>query len=296
MGTSTSPIAALRASFVSTRSEPHVTARRTLAGAFALFLGAAGAAASIATGCSSTPPTRLVVAVSTQARVPKDLRSVRVVVDSEGKPVSCTTIAIDGGDGRLPRTLIVEGAAGQAATVTVAGFKNSPAGDCRDLSEALVVRQTRTHLAADETLLVSMPLRHACFDVKCGDGETCAAGECVPAEVDSNKLVDYADPLVFGNTSFCLPTLKCFDNRIPALLLDEASCTFQLTLDVTTDKGINIELVHDDLSREILDLDPSEGFTVDPEKHDRFALAPGLCRRFHERKIAAVSIGVGCPS
>jgi hypothetical protein len=276
-----------------------MTTRRALARAAAWFaVGTAGAAsiASIATGCSSTPPTRLVVAVSTQARVPKDLRTVRVVVDSGGKPVSCTSIAIESADGRLPRTLIVEGAAGQEATITVAGFKTAPASDCRDLGEATVVRQTRTHLAAGESLLVSMPLRHSCFDVKCSDGETCAAGECVPSAVDSNKLIDYADPLVFGNTSFCLPVLKCFENRIPALLLDEASCTFQLTLDVTTDKGINVELVHDDLSREVLDLDPSEGFTIDPDKHDQFALAPGLCRRFRERKIAAVSIGVGCPS
>jgi hypothetical protein len=270
-----------------------------LAGTLTLVVGCAwGLAFALAAGCSSSPSTRLVVAVSTQARVPKDLRAVRVVVESAGKLASCTTVAIDAdgpGARRLPQTVVVEGAAGQDANVTVAGFASAPDGACTDLSKAVVLRRAKTRLAADESLLLPMALRHACFDVSCGEGETCAAGECVPTDVDPNKLVDYADALVFGDTSFCLPRLKCFENRIPALLLDEASCTFQLTLDVTTDKGINIELVHDDLSREVLDLDPVEGFSIDAQKPDRFTLAPGLCKRFRARKIAAVSIGVGCP-
>jgi hypothetical protein len=246
-------------------------------------------------GCGATRSTGIVIGVSTQARVPKEIQAVRVLVRRADETVSCTTTTVT--DPRaLPQTELVTGAGGQDLTVTVAGFASPPGGACADLSKALLVRRAHTRMVDGETLYLPMPLRYACFDVTCAEGETCAAGACVSAEIPPETLVDYADPLVFGTTSFCLSESRCFETRVPALLLDRAACVFQLTGDVTVDAGINVEILHDNLSREVLDLDPREGFTVDATKPDRFALAPALCARFRDRRISAVFAGAGCPS
>src|SRR5262249_35067185 len=99
--------------------------------------------------------------------------------------------------------------------------------------------------------------------------------------------------------SFCFPRSVCFEDVIPAVLANPADCTFQLPDEVPDDaknRGFgNIEVLHDDLSREILDADPVEGFTRVPGRNDQFRLAPGLCARYRARTIASLYIGANCP-
>ncbi len=257
--------------------------------ACALFVG--GGVRALA-ACASDPDPEIVVGVSTQMRVPKEIRSARVRLEPEGAAATCATIDLVATP--LPRTVRATG--NGAITVTVAAFAGPPPEACDDLTGAVVVRRATTRFVSGESLYLPMPLKYTCSGVTCDAGQTCLGGACASDTVDSNGLVEYDDALLFGGTSFCLSRGLCLDDRVPALLLDPKACTFQLTADVTIDKGINVELVNDNLSREVLDLDPVEGYTVDASVPDQFRLAPSLCARYAAGKIASISVGVGCPS
>jgi hypothetical protein len=164
---------------------------------------------------------------------------------------------------------------------------------------ALVVRRAHTRFEGRERLFVSLPLRHACANVACPDGQTCAAGACVSAEVSSGALVTYDEALTRSDGRFCFPRSDCFEDVIPAVLANPDDCTFQLPDEVPDDaknRGFgNLEILHDDLSREVLDQDPVEGFTRVPGTNDKFRLAPGLCARYRSRTVASLYIGANCP-
>lgn len=250
-------------------------------------------------GCSTPQPTGIVVGVTSQIPLPRDLRAIHVLVEADGAAPSCTTYA------RLPITVDTRSSGGRSVTVTVAGFAQEPAGDCANLDGALLVRKARTTFVDGQLLYLPMALRHACALVACSATESCSAGECTPIDVDSSGLIHYSDALAYGDTSFCFPVSKCADNRAPVVPLGrEDPCTFVLPVKdpandagpIMLDAGVNVQLVHDDLTTEMLDLDPKEGFSVDPAKQDRFTVSPGLCRtRFANGKVNAVLVDVGCP-
>lgn len=259
---------------------------------------AAGALGAGSVSCGDARTTALVVGVSTQARVPKDLATVTVLVEPRAGGVgTCSVLALDG-----TRTLVVRasGAAGQELRVTVSGFAEaSVPGACSTTLTPKVVRRARARLVDGEELYLPMPLRHACFGVGCdaASDQTCAAGACVPDDSVARGLTRYDETSTSGETSFCLSKVNCFDDRVPGLLLDDQTCDFRMTADVTSAKGVNVEFVHEDLTREVLDVDdPVEGYTLDPDHPERFRLAPGLCDRVRKNQVAAVSVGVGCPS
>ncbi len=250
-------------------------------------------------GCSTPQPTGIVVGVTSQIPIPRDLRAIHVLVEADAAPPTCTTYA------RLPITVDTRSSGGHALTVTVAAFAKEPSGDCASLDGALIVRKARTTFVDGQLLYLPMALRHACALVSCSATESCAAGECTPIDVDSSGLIRYSDALAHGDTSFCFPISKCTDNRAPVVPVGkEDPCTFVLPVKdpandagaILLDAGVNVQLVHDDLTTEMLDLDPKEGFSVDPAKQDRFNLAPGLCRtRLANGKVNAVLVDVGCP-
>ena len=68
----------------------------------------------------------------------------------------------------------------------------------------------------------------------CADGETCIAGKCVDAKVDSSTLPDYLDKSALGDGS-CLDVATCFDDGAIAAV-DLASCTIPPT------PGVNFAL------------------------------------------------------
>ena len=72
-------------------------------------------------------------------------------------------------------------------------------------------------------------------------------------------------------------------------------CTYQLPDEDIHPDRLNVEILHDDFAREVLDLDPVEGFVRVPDTATRFRLAPGLCKRMQARKIATLFVGADCP-
>jgi hypothetical protein len=136
-----------------------------------------------------------------------------------------------------------------------------------------------------------MPLRKLCAGVSCPDGETCFAGVCAADAIDPSKLVVFSDALV-TDTSFCVSPHGCFEDVVPALLANDRDCTFQLPDWAHLGDHMNVELLHADLSREILDVDAVEGFTRIDESH--FRIAPNVCARYLSRDIAALYVGANC--
>lgn len=273
---------------------------RRFAACSALAAAALATLPSATTGCASDPPS-IVVGVITQMRVPKDLRSVRVVA-KVGGVTTCEAFAADTPDESLPRAVTLSGNANDPVEVTVAGFavpKTALPADACSLDGALVVRSASTHLVDAQSLFLPMPLRYLCEGVSCAAGQTCFAGACDADDVDPAALTRYSDPVLYGNTSFCISNASCLDHRSPVFLADPAACTFDFAIDDVSfdDQGVNIELVHDNLEREVVDVgDVREGFTYDHKTPKAFTLAPRLCDAVKSGKITALSAGVGCPA
>ena len=89
-------------------------------------LAALGTSALVWSGCEGKKQTELVAGISTQVRVPKDLKTIRVDVLVGGTQVKCDSYRVFDGKVQLPRTLgtlpIDDSNRGLPLTITVAGY------------------------------------------------------------------------------------------------------------------------------------------------------------------------------
>lgn len=272
-------------------------------------------------GCSGTQPTEIVAAVTTQMRVPKELKSVGVLVQRGGQVVFCQGYPVVDGAVTLPATLAVEPAevrAGEplksdAVTVTYYGFTTAEPSSYQDcvfshpepkdvpsaepganntgkVGELRVMRRQRSPYAEDRVLFMPMPLREACAGVPCtGEDEACLGGVCTKIDVEPGTLVDYRPEFVFGESSTCFSLDRCVPNErlFAASLSDVTTCSFELPVppDAKLTPGTtNVVVVYDSFGIEVLDKDPVEGFIVpDPAEPQKFRLSPNLCSGAYKR-------------
>ena len=231
------------------------TGRRVRIGAMLAAFGVLG----LWTGCSSKKQTELVAGVSTQVRVPKDLKAIRIDVATSGVLRFCNVYPVVNGRARLPRTLGL--AAGpdpnQPVTITVTGYSLSPddptfpqdVNDClsaprvKPLSTAQnpkpegtarVLRRSRQPYVESRVLFLPMPLKFSCFEKDCAgaDGQsdyTCKAGKCVPPD-NTATLVDYNENQILGNSNTCFSPSRCLTDAVPALPVpvDPKTCVFAI--------------------------------------------------------------------
>ncbi len=267
-------------------------------------------------GCEATEATEYVAGVTTQIQVPKDIRSIRIDITPPGGANStCYTYDVDPVTGtvRLPSThgLVSSKDPSLPVTLTVTGFyeplsvAGPQIGDCLvspsklngDLG-ARILRRARQPYVPSKILYLPMPLRYACYDKKCEDGETCVGGECRTADLDPAKLVEYSDAIFKGDSNQCFSASQCMAAKAPATVLDAASCKFALPegIPIPEGSGLNVRIVHDNFSVEQLDLDPDEGFTIpDATKPREFQLAAPLCAsRYKTGKIFSVEVSPLC--
>jgi hypothetical protein len=287
--------------------------KRTTRTLFALSLVAGTAMTWV--GCSPKKQTELVPGVSTQVKVPKELKSIRVDAVVGGQNVFCGVYDVVNGYARLPRTLALQstGKTG-GVTVYVTGFRAgtldpeatqdqqacaiTPIPTVKDLKNvdgtSRVLRAAKTNYRQDHVLYLPMPLKFSCFDKGCpiDQNQVCKAGKCVAMDVDETKLPEYNDNLVFGNSSTCFSPQLCLADAVLPEVVDAASCQFALWKSpgapdagadipfVTNGSGLNVRVFYDDGSvSEVLDYDQDEGFYVPhPDTAPQiFQLADGLC-------------------
>lgn len=281
----------------------------------ALTLGLVAATALAWSGCDAKKQTEYVAGVSTQVQVPRDLKAIRIDITVGGALIECRAYRVYDGKVQLPRSLGNFPATGTPGadplTVTVTGFTEdftegagkdvydnctvtAAAIDAKKQPETRILRRSRQPYVLDSVLFLPMPLKYSCFDKACKDGETCAAGVCTDAKIDETKLPKWKDDLLDGTGANCFSASQCFAGAVPAVTVNPDECIYAIPNTASAPPlapgappnpvtspgdGINVEVTYDGgYTREILDKDPVEGFTIpDPSKPQRFRLAPGLC-------------------
>lgn len=294
---------------------------------------AAGVIASSAWGaggCAANKQTELVPGVMSQIQVPRNLQVVRVDVQAQGVAgSSCYIQSVDPltGGVTLPRTLgvVPDGDDGRLVTVTVTGYSlpegapNVPSlGDClaspfqdpMSAAAVKILRRSRQRYVGGKILFLPMPLRYSCWEAaQCKDDETCVAGACVPAAIDSATLTEFRSDLIDGTSNTCFSAKQCFaDAVVAAKVVDAATCTYAYPLpSAPLGSGVNVRVYYDHGESEILDVDDAstpenlrEGFTIpDASKPQQFKLAKALCDMVKgtstsPRRIIEVRMGTVC--
>lgn len=212
----------------------------------ALVVGVCAGATVLGSGCERKEATEYVTGVSTQVSVPRDLKAIRLQVSTAGVTQFCRAYRVYDGKVLLPRSL---GTFSQTATAnsvanpitySILGIAEDTEGsgnevftsDCTvgtvGTNNVRVLRRSTQPYILNEILLLPMPLKYSCFDVKCGDTETCKGGTCVPDTTDPKTLQKYNGDIQEGDGSDCFSTGLCMGAAIPAIMTDAATCTFVL--------------------------------------------------------------------
>jgi hypothetical protein len=277
----------------------------------AIVLSSCLSAAVVWSGCEAKQATEYVTGISTQVTVPRDLKAVRVEVSVGGVPQFCRGYKVYDGKVQLPRSLGTYPNSDSAlnsgpVTYTISGLSSDNLEDpffaaCTQArvssDDVRIIRRSRQPYIKDEILFLPMPLTYACYDKICGDDETCKGGKCVSAtltDAELKLLPRYTPDLVDGTGATCFSRDACLPYQSPpAILVDASNCTYAVPSTPSappplpgadnpippTGDGVNVEITYDGgLVREVLNLDPLEGFFIpDPQFPQRFRLAEGLC-------------------
>ncbi len=295
----------------------------------ALTASALGCAVWGAGGCTATKQTELVPGVVSQIQVPRNLRTVRIDIQPQGQQSTCYIRSVDPNTGgvTLPRTLgvVPNGDNARLVTVTVTGYTVteddpsvpkslqdclfSPFNDGHYAGEVKILRRSRQPYANGRIVFVPMPLRYSCWEAdQCKDTETCVAGKCVDAAVDTARLPEFNDGLVDGTANTCFSPKTCLaDALVAAKVVDVATCKYAFPSPMVNGSGVNVRVYYDNGESEVLDVDDAasdpkmrEGFTIPDAAKQEFLLAPNLCDLVKQtdplkRRILEVRMGTLCP-
>jgi hypothetical protein len=200
--------------------------------------------------CSEPEPLgSLMLAISTDLYIDKDVNRVDILVQPETGPAQSSefNLAPSFGGQYLPGTFsIIEGSTpGEFVRVRViARQDNTPR----------VVREAAVRIPRRRTAVLSVPIQWLCDGhvrqegqttrSSCPENETCRSGACVPDAVDEAALPEYEPAAVFGGGNptgggTCFDTVPCFEGASePALDLD--NCV--LDEPVTSDLNVALRL------------------------------------------------------
>lgn len=218
----------------------------------------------LAFSCSdkvANPKGQLMIAISTDMDIPKDVTDIRVWITSTrlGRTETIYDVTYHvGPDGaRIPGTFAVVAGDDPAKPVEIRVIGERPT------AAPITLRQAITRVPTDRIALLPMPVQWLCTErgvakvpgdennpnyrlqSDCPEGETCISGSCRPAQVDPAELKTYRPELVFGGgrgngNGQCFDVLACFDSpsAVPAVV-ERASCTITVPQD---DHALNIGL------------------------------------------------------
>ena len=220
-------------------------------GLAALFMAAA------ATGCGNDAG-EIVLVIQTDLSLPKDVSSIRIEVFNNGVPKFKNDYErlgnLENQPILLPGSLTLVGSEDPAETIHIVASAhvggldnpNLPGGK-NGIPDLRTVREVFTTIPQRRSVALQMPLQFLCdgsgkFDDEGGvtsscvkEGETCIAGSCQDATIDSSTLRDYTanDLYVPG---VCIEVKVCFDNNSPAAV-DTTDCSID-----AAGGGVNVGL------------------------------------------------------
>jgi hypothetical protein len=175
------------------------------------------------------PRGELMLAISADMSIPKNMNQVYVeVLDETGSKSFATYPLRPEALGQpMPGSLAIIPPDGGGQKIRIrlrAEHDNANGGD----PTVRVVREAVVKIPTGRTAMLTMPLRWLCdgkhkqqadgsWVSDCPNaGDTCAAGVCVTADVDSNALPDYNPALIYGggdengNGGTCMDVIQCF--------------------------------------------------------------------------------------
>jgi hypothetical protein len=276
----------------------------------------------LAWGCGADPKVRgqLMIAVSADMSIPKNMNQVVVqVLDESGFEQKFTyPIRPENLGHPMPGTLAIlpPNAGGQHVRVRVLAQRDDGLGD----PTIRVMREAAVNVPTDRVAMLAMPLRWLCdgkvskaadgsLTSDCGKGKTCAAGACVSATVDEKALPAYSPAQVFGGGDErgiggeCMDVQGCFASSV--VVTPDGSCTVAIPSGASVD-SLNVAMVlapggdghcvkNPDGSEGRcflpLDRDPVEGWH---EESGRIQLPPVVCAPETVKKIQAVALTTSC--
>jgi hypothetical protein len=205
---------------------------------------ALGALVFAACAPKDKPRGELMIAISTDVAIPKDMNQVVVeVLNDNGTQQSFTYRILPEDLGKpMPGTLalVPPNAGGQRVRVRLIAERDSGTGGP---PTPRVVREATVNVPTDRILTLPMPLRWLCdehylmtpeggYQSDCAPDETCAAGKCVSAVHDSLKLLGYDQRTIFGGGD---------ENGVGGQCLDVPAC-FATSIGVTPDEGCTLAI------------------------------------------------------
>ena len=240
------------------------------------------ASAAFTASCASTDKTtQITLALESETEIPKELDSflLRVFSTRTGELRFEKRYTPGPGEG-FPTTLAVipadEDALASPVRIELEGYSNS---------NLFLKRRAIVSYFRNRNLLLSLPLRMACFDFKaCGVDETCAGGQCIKAVTDPAKLLDYREDLVFGKAGSCFDEQTCLVGSDKLTVRED--CTFDLPAGVSETDG-NVSVQWAAAPSRLLGLeanDTQEGWKRAGPLAGR--LSQGACDSYFQRKDA----------
>lgn len=258
----------------------------------AMWIGTAAIVAAASACTTKDTSTQITIALSSETEIPKELTEFRLTVTkgngslvhdftydvrtSFAFPQTIALVPSDADAVKMPVTVEVEGtrtalnpATNQVETTTI------------------VFRRAIVSYFEGRTILVSMPLRMACFQYgrgDCGATDSCVGGVCKPATVESSKVVDYDPSYVFPTPGKCFDDAKCIGGSTP-VTVDFGDCSFTVPNGDTSHVNASVEWLAAPERVIVLNgNDPDEGWTARDATHG--VLSPGVCKALQLQKAA----------
>ena len=250
----------------------------------------------------------LMLTITTDLEPPKDFDEIHVEVLSFGSVQFSNDYAVGERDLRLPSTLglVVGSEPTEPVTIRV---MSSLRGRPRSLREVV------TTIPRDRVATLTVKIEWLCLDQveeqpdgtvtsTCDDGETCVGGSCVPWEVDSTTLPDYAAEDIFGGGDgsgggSCFDTVGCFASGY-SVEVDPETCRFPAVEALGPNRGVSVALVLGPGSEGIcgpeaclvpLDAGGAGGWV---EADGEIQLPPVVCDRLEAGDVWGVAVTTAC--
>jgi hypothetical protein len=225
-----------------------------------LVVGTCLGALVASAGCEQKKATEYVTGVSTQVTVPRELKSVRIQIATNGFVQFCQNYKVYDGKVLLPRSLgnFPQSSDGNrnAITFSIVGLTedfdpssatNPVFTDCTSsatvkANNVRILRRSTQPYRPDHILFLPMALKYSCFDKVCEEGKTCKGGLCTDDTTDPFKLADYEDGMGDGTDGACFSMGVCMGAAIPAVPVKEDTCDFA----VAESKDVPVQLAKEE--------------------------------------------------